>query len=94
MKKFNAQNQKQTLSSKIIYTQNNVKPDRIKQEGYPVEEHEVVTDDGYILTIFRIPFGNKSPLTEKPRPPVLVNHGLLESSNSWIALGPDNSLGE
>lgn len=71
-----------------------MKPDRIKQEGYPVEEHEVITDDGYILTLFRIPFGKKSPLTEKHRPPVLLSHALLESSNSFIALGPDNSLGK
>lgn len=63
---------------KIKYIfQNFAKPDRIKQEGYPVEEHEVVTDDGYILTLFRIPFGKKSPRTEKPRPPVLLTHALL-----------------
>lgn len=76
-----------------FYFYNFTQPDRIKQEGYPVEEHEVVTDDGYILTLFRIPFGKKSPQTEKPRPPVLLAHALLESSNSYIALGPDNSLG-
>lgn len=71
-----------------------MQPDRIKQEGYPVEEHEVTTDDGYILTLYRIPFGNRSAKTEKLRPPVLLCHALLESSNSFIALGPDNALGE
>lgn len=72
-----------------------MQPDRIKQEGYPVEEHhEVTTDDGYILTLYRIPFGNKSANTEKLRPPVLLCHALLESSNSFIALGPDNALGK
>lgn len=59
-----------------------------------MEEHEIITDDGYILKLFRIPFGKRSPLTETSRPPVLLAHALLDSSNSFIALGPDNSLGK
>lgn len=29
--------------------------DIIRSNGYPVEEHEVVTEDGYILLLQRIP---------------------------------------
>jgi len=29
----------------------------IKYHGYPCEEHEVTTKDGYILGVFRIPSG-------------------------------------
>lgn len=67
-------------------------PDRVKRSGYPVEDHEVVTDDGYILHLFRIPHGIKSPQTNQTRPPVLLMHGLFDSSNCWIVLGPENSL--
>nr|CAD7419431.1 unnamed protein product [Timema poppensis] len=33
--------------------------DLITQHGYPVEMHSVVTDDGYILNLHRIPFSAK-----------------------------------
>ncbi|XP_055311059.1 lipase 3-like isoform X2 [Sitodiplosis mosellana] len=67
-------------------------PDRIKSEGYPSEVHQVQTDDGYKLQLHRIPYGKNSPKTDKPRPPVYLMHGFMDSSNGWIVLGPENSL--
>lgn len=32
----------------------------IERWGYPVEQHEVTTEDGYILTVFRIKHGVNS----------------------------------
>lgn len=55
--------------------------------------HEVTTKDGYILELHRIPHGRKSPKTYEPRQPVLLMHGFLESSNGWVVLGSENSLG-
>ncbi|XP_075985432.1 lipase 1-like [Anticarsia gemmatalis] len=59
--------------------------------GYLAEEHKVVTEDGYILTMFRIA---KSRNCEgKIRsPPVFLMHGLLQSSDSFIDSGPNAGL--
>ncbi|CAK1593026.1 unnamed protein product [Parnassius mnemosyne] len=59
--------------------------------GYHTEEHTVVTEDGYVLTIFRIPKGKncEGPLKE---PPVLIMHGLLMSSDLWLDSGPGAGL--
>ncbi|XP_063865960.1 lipase 3-like isoform X2 [Scylla paramamosain] len=36
-------------------------PELIKVHGYPVEVHEVITDDGFIIEIHRIPHGRRHP---------------------------------
>ena len=61
--------------------------------GYQFEQHHVVTSDGYILGIHRIP-GVKGELqTETQKPVVLLGHGMLSSSLQWI-FGPSyNSMG-
>ncbi|CAG9860319.1 unnamed protein product [Phyllotreta striolata] len=63
----------------------------VSSNRYPVESHEVHTEDGYILTIFRLPSGRNSTVTGTN--PVLLNHGMLGSAENWIALGPKRSLG-
>jgi hypothetical protein len=44
--------------------------------GYPLESHWVLTSDGYILEVFRLPQRHLQPLTPK-RNPILLVHGLL-----------------
>ncbi len=66
-------------------------PQTIAYWGYPAETHSVVTEDGYILGIHRIPFGKDGP-GENPRPPVLLNHGMTSCSAQWAFGPPDKSL--
>lgn len=60
----------------------------IRYHGYPCEEHDVETSDGYILSVQRIPHG-RSDVHDR-RPPVLLQHGLLSSASDWA----DNLVNE
>ncbi|EDV97703.1 lipase 3 [Drosophila grimshawi] len=66
--------------------------ERIRSHGYPAETHEVVTEDGYVLTLFRIPYSHKLNNQHLDRPPVLLQHGLFSNSDCWLCSGPDDSL--
>ena len=57
----------------------------ISNKVYPAEEHDVTTEDGYILTIHRIANPN--------RPVALLQHGLLDASSSFVINFPYQSLG-
>ncbi|XP_044518890.1 lipase member J isoform X2 [Gracilinanus agilis] len=61
--------------------------------GYPSEDYEVMTEDGYILGIYRIPYGKNHTNNSDPKPVVFLQHGLLTSASSWISNLPNNSLG-
>ncbi|XP_044019391.1 lipase 3-like [Aphidius gifuensis] len=64
----------------------------IKSWGYPAEQHNLTTDDGYKLKIFRIPW---SPLQlsrrNEQKPVVLMLNGLLITSDIWL-ISPERSL--
>ena len=62
----------------------------IQTKGYPCEEHQVITNDGYILGVFRIPHGRNSTTMGRP---VLLQHGLLDAAVTWVMNFPDQSLG-
>ncbi|KAJ6401386.1 hypothetical protein OIU84_016744 [Salix udensis] len=63
----------------------------IEPNDYICEEHTVTTEDGYILSLQRIPVG-RSGGTRGKRPPVLLQHGLLMDGITWLLLPPDQSL--
>jgi len=44
----------------------------------------VITEDGYILTVFRIPGLNNEPSAVEPKPAVLMQHGILDSAYCFI----------
>jgi len=50
----------------------------MRSMGYPFERVSVVTDDGYVLAMDRIP-------NNHARGAVFFQHGLLDSSFSWVA---------
>uniref|UniRef100_A0A8D9AJ73 Lipase 1 n=1 Tax=Cacopsylla melanoneura TaxID=428564 RepID=A0A8D9AJ73_9HEMI len=56
----------------------------MKFYGYPGEEHKVRTEDGYILTNFRMPNPGGYP--------VLLLHGLTLTSDSWLLGGPTHDI--
>ncbi|KAK2523505.1 hypothetical protein Q9233_009845 [Columba guinea] len=64
----------------------------IRYHGYPSEEYQVTTEDGYILAVFRIPAGRNSQNTGK-KPAVLLQHGAFGDCIHWISNLPNNSLG-
>ncbi|KAI4494865.1 hypothetical protein M0804_001066 [Polistes exclamans] len=57
----------------------------IRRHGYPSEAHFITTEDGYLLTLHRIPGKPKSH-------PVLLQHGILCSSVHWVLNGPKYAL--
>ncbi|KAL6603791.1 hypothetical protein ACP70R_044152 [Stipagrostis hirtigluma subsp. patula] len=64
--------------------------ERVAAFGYPCEEHMVTTEDGYILSLKRIPYGlsDDGNSTENTRQPVLLFHGLMVDDGGfdvWIA---------
>uniref|UniRef100_A0A182XVP9 Lipase 3 n=1 Tax=Anopheles stephensi TaxID=30069 RepID=A0A182XVP9_ANOST len=61
----------------------------IRKYGYPIEQHEVITADGYVLALTRIPPKDNSTNSSLP---ILLVHGLFASSADFLIIGPNNSL--
>ncbi|ETO27304.1 carboxylic ester hydrolase [Reticulomyxa filosa] len=66
----------------------------VEEKGYPLEEHFVTTEDGYILGVFRIPFSRKESrgALNSGKPVVFLQHGLEDSSFTWVNNFENESL--
>jgi lysosomal acid lipase/cholesteryl ester hydrolase len=66
----------------------------VRNKGYPIEEHFVQTKDGYILGVFRIPYGRDETqdAIHLHKPVVFLQHGLLDSSYTWVNNLPSQSF--
>lgn len=53
-----------------------------KYYNYPAESHKVITEDGYILTMFRIQ--RKGSAIREGLKPIILQHGLVDSSDTWL----------
>jgi len=65
--------------------------DYCKFYNYPSEKHTVITQDGYILTVFRVQ--KKGTLIKEGLKPIILQHGLLDSSDTWIVNDEDKAPG-
>ena len=63
----------------------------MRQHNYVAEEH-IVTSDGYILKLHRISGGPGNP-PAAGKPVAYMQHGMLQSSDSFVTIGPDTDLG-
>ena len=63
----------------------------ISYNGYLPETHVCVTEDGYHLSLHRI--SNRSVAGQSLGPAILLLHGLLDSSATFLMNGRDGSLG-
>jgi lysosomal acid lipase/cholesteryl ester hydrolase len=81
----------------------------VEKRGYSIQSFYATTEDGYILNMFRMEKGESKDLlsletvqekinhitsrTSCAKPPVLLQHGLLDSSFTWVSNFPYQSLG-
>ncbi len=67
--------------------------DLVLPYGYPLEAHDLQTQDGYLLSVVRIPASTQRRQGDDPqRQPVLLQHGLLDSCAGFLLNGPQQSL--
>ncbi|KAF8371074.1 hypothetical protein PRIPAC_77503 [Pristionchus pacificus] len=66
----------------------------ISNWGYPVETYDIITTDGYILNMLRIPHGQASTNNSScHRPPLLMLHGLMGDASEFVINPPESSPG-
>eukprot|EP01130_Rhizamoeba_saxonica_P011016 TRINITY_DN4558_c0_g1_i1.p1 TRINITY_DN4558_c0_g1~~TRINITY_DN4558_c0_g1_i1.p1 ORF type:complete len:429 (+),score=62.90 TRINITY_DN4558_c0_g1_i1:46-1287(+) len=62
----------------------------IEKYGFCCENHEVVTQDGWVLSLQRIVDVNSSEKGESSKIPVLLQHGLFQSSGIFVVNEEDS----
>jgi len=61
----------------------------VTNNKFVFEEYQVTTSDGYILSLHRL-YEPGMP-TSNPYPPVLLQHGIEDSSIQWVINDPEKS---
>jgi len=56
----------------------------VNESGYDFEKHTVVTKDGYILEVARIPGRIDEDWEGKEKSPIFFQHGLIDSADCWV----------
>ncbi|KAK9731506.1 alpha/beta-hydrolase lipase region [Popillia japonica] len=65
----------------------------IKRENYHVENHTVLTPDGYLLDLIRLSNEtHENDEEQKNKPVILLMHGLSGSAHDFVAGGPTHGL--
>ncbi|NWI47626.1 LIPM Lipase, partial [Picathartes gymnocephalus] len=65
---------------------------KILFHGYPSEEYDVMTEDGYFLSLNRIPQGKGDAGLSESRSPVLIVHDFCLDGGDWVDNFPGSSL--
>jgi hypothetical protein len=67
--------------------------DLVLPRGYPLQKHQVVTEDGAKLSVYRIPAGAQRNTRQDVRKPVVfLQHGVTLSSNCYVLLNQNESM--
>ena len=61
--------------------------DLADEYGYLHEQHEVTTDDGYILSLYRL----KKKDTPEKAPAVFLMHGIMDTADCWVMAHHDEA---
>lgn len=60
----------------------------IRNEHYPAEKHEVQTEDGYLLSIYRLP---QRDMQRSNRKVMLLMHGMTSAAQAFLTFGKKGS---
>ena len=60
--------------------------EQVRINGYQLEEHKIITEDGFILTAFRVPgkLSEAAPVRDGKKTPIYMQHGLLDDGGTWF----------
>ncbi|CAI2369519.1 unnamed protein product [Moneuplotes crassus] len=61
--------------------------ERAEALGFEYEEYQITTEDGYILSLMRIPNGPESPSDITNKEPILLSHPAFQAGESFTRLG-------
>lgn len=64
-----------------------------EENGFGFRRYNVTTEDGYILSLDRIPPLGKDADSDFEAPVVLLQHGIEDSSIQWVINSPEKALG-